>query len=52
MKVNIMIYVKNLLSYKLTKIIKESDEMKGITKNYDTIKRIKRRKKSQEKSRK
>ena len=33
---------KKFDTFKLTKIIKESDEMKGITKNYDTIKRIKK----------
>lgn len=33
---------KKFATFKLTKIIKDSDEMKGITKNYDTIKRIKK----------
>ena len=31
---------KNLASYKLNKLMKESYDMKGITKNFDTIKKI------------
>ena len=38
---------KKFATFKLNKIIKESTEMKGITKNYDTIKKI--RKEEQEK---
>tara|TARA_B100001121_G_C18680971_1_gene618520 strand:- start:396 stop:2354 length:1959 start_codon:yes stop_codon:yes gene_type:complete len=44
---------KKFASYKLNKIINESNEMKGISKNFDTIKRIRKEeldKKSQEKS--
>lgn len=44
---------KKFASYKLDKIINESNEMKGISKNFDTIKKIRKEeldKKSQEKS--
>ena len=40
---------KNLASYKLNKIINENNEMRGITKNYDTIMRIRKEELEKEK---
>ena len=39
---------KQFASYKLNKIIKESNEMKGVTKNYDTIMKIKKEEEARE----